>query len=118
MLKFKNYDSATKVWSSPPLVSICNPKDSLVDILLQGLTVEPDKISEVHDEAGIVLKCEDIRKRSLTVSKKLKSLNLKSGDVVTFACRNFPDLSSLICGCIIAGIVVNPVNPEYNSGFL
>lgn len=116
MSKFIYFNSAKKVWSAPPLDSLYNTEDSLGDILLRSLSVEPDKISEVHDEVGVVIRRDDIRTKSLSVSEKIKSLNLKEGDVVTFACRNFSDLSSLICGCILSGVVVNPVNPEYSLG--
>lgn len=116
MSKYNCYNSKTNVWSAPPQVSVFNPKSSLGDVLLHGLSGTPDKLSEIHDEAGVILKCEDIRNKSICVAENLKIMNLKAGDVVLFACRNGPELTSFICGCILAGIVVNPVNPDYHSG--
>lgn len=118
MSKFNYYNSKTKVWSAPKHVSIFNPENSLGDILLYGLSGTPDKLSEFHDESGVILKCKDILHKSIQVAEKLKSMNLKPGDVVSFACRNVPGLTSLICGCIIAGLVVNPVNPDYQTGMI
>lgn len=116
MSKFNYYDSKTKIWGAPPSVSVYNPKSSLGEILIHGLNQTPEKLAEYHDEAGIILSCADILNKSFIISEKLRTLHLKPGDVVIFACTNIPELTPIICGCILSGVVVCPINPNFQTG--
>jgi len=57
----------------------------------------------------------EIKENSLKVSRALRSLGLKKGDVVGLLLPNCLEYPLLVQGCLHSGLVVTPMNPAYTA---
>lgn len=109
------YNSDTKTYSGPVLPGIFNPEANLGKIILDMLSRTPSKVIQINADTGYEMSCAEMKQRCVRVALNLRKFGYQQGDLVTLACINTDNVVPVYVGCLILGLVVNPLAPVFNK---
>lgn len=110
-----SYNASTKTWSGPRIASPFPPTTTVGQAICTVLAKTPTKVSQICDSDGRVLTCEDLRLRTIRAAQNLTALGYKPGDMITVIAGYSTNLSPVIFGCFLAGLVVNTIDDRLDA---
>lgn len=108
------YDSSSKTWSGPVEPRIFNPEANLGQVILNLLSRTPAKVIQINADTGYEMTCAEMKLRIVRVALNLRRLGYRKGDLVTLVCTNTDNVVPVYVGCVVMGLVINPLAPVFN----
>lgn len=77
-----------------------------------------DAVVQINHDTGSKMTALEMRLKSLKIAEQLvHRFSLLPGDAVTLVVDQHDDLAPLVIGLLVAGMVVNPMNPDLTFGW-
>lgn len=110
------FDESTRIWSGIERPRTYSSEQGLGTVLIRTLEKTPDKVTQINDETGAEMTCDERRRKSIRVAHCLEQMGFKVGDVMMMAARNGLDVGPVMFGCFLIGAPVNPIDITFGKG--
>jgi non-ribosomal peptide synthetase component F len=109
------FDESLKVWSGHQKRSYLNLNNNVGRVVLDILERTPNKVTQISDDTGVKVTCEETRTRSIHFAQNLRALGYHRGDVVCIAAKNSEYIAPVVFGCMLVHAPVSTVDPLFNK---
>lgn len=115
MLSNTTFNSSIKVWSGPKVSPINDPNQTLGKLLLESLKKTPELITQISDDTGNSVTCQQMYNRSMAMIGFFNKHELKNGQIIGFVTKNTENLAPIVFACFTLGLPINPLSPIMNE---
>jgi len=109
------YDAVNKIWIGSKVPPIYNPDQNLGQLILKVLQQTPDSITQISEDTGVSVTCQQMYDRSIKIAKYLTKCGMKEGDLIGFVAGNSENLAPIVFACFTLGLPINPLAPAMNE---
>lgn len=115
MAEYYEFD---RIWKGVNKPHTYGSEPGLGKVLIDILEKTPNKITQINDDSGIEITCDEVRRKSIRVASSLSKMGFKKGDVMMIAASNGPDVAPVLFGCFLIGAPINPIDVTFGKGKL
>ncbi|XP_037037635.1 4-coumarate--CoA ligase-like 7 [Bradysia coprophila] len=112
------YDEKEKLWSGLNIPPLYNPKISIAQVLLRALAKNGPKLSQISDDSGIQMTCDEIRLKAIRAAQNLQQRGYEPKQVIGIMARNSHHLAPIVFASMSMGCPINAIGSTFDRADL